>query len=100
MSGRLFDAAMASGLVDEDGTHSVRVTIKSGLDAGEKKPHASVAGRDDYQQANDADGRNFNGARAAVRTESISVEDFHAYMPMHSYLFATTGEPWPAARVN
>ena len=31
---------------------------------------------------------------------SVSVEDFHAYMPMHSYIFEPTREMWPAASVN
>jgi hypothetical protein len=30
----------------------------------------------------------------------VSVDDFHAYMPMHSYIFAPTREMWPAASVN
>jgi hypothetical protein len=35
---RLFEAAVANGLVAEDGAPAVRATIKSGLDAGEKAP--------------------------------------------------------------
>jgi hypothetical protein len=30
----------------------------------------------------------------------VSIEDFHAYMPTHSYIFAATREMWPAASVN
>ncbi len=30
----------------------------------------------------------------------LSVDDFHAYMPMHSYIFEPTREMWPAASVN
>jgi Family of unknown function (DUF5906) len=30
----------------------------------------------------------------------VSVDDFHAYMPMHSYIFVPTRELWPAASVN
>ena len=37
---------------------------------------------------------------AAVETSSISVENFYAYMPMHSYIYVPTREPWPAASVN
>ena len=36
---RLFDAATTCGLTKDDGAHSVRATIKSGLDAGKKEPH-------------------------------------------------------------
>lgn len=32
--------------------------------------------------------------------ENISVDDFHAYMPMHNYIFVPTLETWPAASVN
>jgi hypothetical protein len=30
----------------------------------------------------------------------VSVEDFWAYMPMHSYIFAPSREMWPASSVN
>jgi hypothetical protein len=30
----------------------------------------------------------------------VSLEDFHAYMPMHSYIFAPSGEMWPAGSIN
>jgi hypothetical protein len=32
--------------------------------------------------------------------EGVTIDDFHAYMPMHSYIFAPTGEMWPASSVN
>jgi Family of unknown function (DUF5906) len=32
--------------------------------------------------------------------EGVSVDDFYAFMPMHSYIFAPTGEMWPAPSVN
>ena len=35
-----------------------------------------------------------------VQRERISLEDFYAYMPMHSYIFVPSREPWPAASVN
>ena len=31
---------------------------------------------------------------------SISRNDFHAYMPTHTYIFEPTGELWPASSVN
>jgi hypothetical protein len=31
---------------------------------------------------------------------SVSLDDFWAYMPMHSYIFAPSGEMWPSASVN
>jgi Arm DNA-binding domain/Family of unknown function (DUF5906) len=30
----------------------------------------------------------------------VGLDDFHAYMPMHSYIFAPTREMWPATSVN
>jgi Family of unknown function (DUF5906) len=39
--------------------------------------------------------------RAAVDTgEGVSIGDFFAYMPSHSYIFAPAREMWPAASVN
>jgi hypothetical protein len=35
-----------------------------------------------------------------IHDDPVSVEDFHAYMPMHQYIFAPTGDLWPAASVN
>jgi hypothetical protein len=32
--------------------------------------------------------------------EGVSIDDFHAYMPTHSYIFAPSREMWPAASVN
>jgi hypothetical protein len=30
----------------------------------------------------------------------VTIDDFYAYMPKHSYIFAPTGEMWPASSVN
>src|SRR6266568_4622602 len=32
--------------------------------------------------------------------EGVSLDDFHAYMPQHSYIYAPSRESWPAASVN
>jgi hypothetical protein len=32
--------------------------------------------------------------------ESLSLENFYAYMPMHSYIFVPSREMWPASSVN
>jgi hypothetical protein len=55
VEGRLFDAAAICGLVKDDGQRSVLATIKSGLDAGEKEPHAPLPDREEYRGPNDAD---------------------------------------------
>ena len=36
----------------------------------------------------------------SVENEGVSLDDFYAYMPMHSYLFVPSRDPWPAASVN
>ena len=45
------------------------------------------------------------GVTAGRRTrgragEGVSLDDFHAYMPTHSYIFAPTREMWPGSSVN
>jgi putative DNA primase/helicase len=30
----------------------------------------------------------------------VALADFHAYMPMHNYIYVPTREPWPASSVN
>jgi hypothetical protein len=42
-----------------------------------------------------------NGPGAvASDDEALSLDDFRAYMPMHSYIFIPSGEPWPATSIN
>jgi hypothetical protein len=36
----------------------------------------------------------------APGNEAVGPEDFHAYMPMHSYIYTPSREMWPAASVN
>jgi hypothetical protein len=33
-------------------------------------------------------------------TPGISLDDFHAYMPQHSYIYTPSREPWPAGSVD
>jgi hypothetical protein len=48
-----------------------------------------------------ADWRRGNGLGEQEATgEGVSLDDFNAYMPMHSYIFAPSREMWPAASVN
>jgi Bifunctional DNA primase/polymerase, N-terminal/AAA domain len=46
VEGRLFDACVANGLVRDTGANAVRATIRSGLEAGLKQPHADLPDRD------------------------------------------------------
>jgi hypothetical protein len=32
--------------------------------------------------------------------EAVALSDFYAYMPMHSYIYTPSREPWPGASVN
>jgi hypothetical protein len=36
----------------------------------------------------------------AVETDTVSLDDFYAYMPMHQYIFTPTRDLWPASSVN
>jgi hypothetical protein len=46
VEGRLFDACIANGLVKDTGSNAVRGTIRSGLEAGLKQPHADLPNRE------------------------------------------------------
>lgn len=37
---------------------------------------------------------------APQESDGVGLDDFRAYMPAHSYIFAPTGELWPATSVN
>jgi hypothetical protein len=65
--------------------------------------------RDDYtvdkdeapaQKSNGSDHSDDDGHQGRSRVEGVTIEDFHAYMPSHSYIFSPTGEMWPASSVN
>jgi hypothetical protein len=46
-------------------------------------------------------GRNVgNGQRGLPGTEGVTLADFHAYMPLHSYIYEPTREMWPGRSVN
>jgi hypothetical protein len=72
----LWRASEQNGLVGDDGAESVRATLDSGLNKGLLKPHEPLAER------------------------GVSLNDFFAYMPEHSYIFVPTRAMWPASSVN
>jgi Family of unknown function (DUF5906) len=39
-------------------------------------------------------------AEMLAEKQGVSLDDFHAFMPMHSFIFAPTREMWPATSVN
>jgi hypothetical protein len=46
VEGRLYDAAQTCGAIKDDGEKAARETIKSGIEAGLKEPHADLKERD------------------------------------------------------
>jgi hypothetical protein len=40
------------------------------------------------------------GAASSAGGSGVSLADFYAFMPMHTYIFAPIGTTWPAASVN
>jgi hypothetical protein len=44
--------------------------------------------------------RLYDNAHVSCGREGVTLEDFRAYMPMHSYIFTPCREMWPAASVN
>ena len=46
-------------------------------------------------------GREFKRIRDKLEEAGgVTLDDFHAYMPMHAYIFTPTRELWPASSVN
>lgn len=39
-------------------------------------------------------------AGAVADVQKVEIEDFHAYMPMHNYVYVPVRDVWPAASVN
>jgi Family of unknown function (DUF5906) len=56
-----------------------------------------VFSKTDRQKRN---GEASEGSEAAYQSGTVSIEDFHAYMPMHKYIFEPSGELWPAASID
>lgn len=62
---------------------------------------AAVRARHDRAVQYQANRKKANGsAQKQTVGEGVTVEDFRAYLPQHTYIFMPTGEPWPAASVN
>jgi hypothetical protein len=45
-------------------------------------------------------GHAHGGASGGQTQQGVSLDDFHAYMPNHKYMFAPSRELWPAGSVN
>jgi hypothetical protein len=54
-----------------------------------------------YTQARAARSAKMRSASQSVNSgQAVSLEDFYAYMPQHSYIYTPSREPWPASSVN
>src|SRR6516162_1000322 len=84
---RLFAAAEANGLVDEDGAAPVLATIESGAKAGSAQPRQAP----EHGNHHDHSGNHGDG---------VALDDFFAYMPTHSYIFVPTRQMWATSSVN
>ena len=93
---RLLAAAHACGLVVDDGEHAARATIQSGIEAGIQEPHGDLKDREQSEPFEPKP----NGEAIDEVGIGVSLDDFVAYMPAHSYIFKPTREMWAAASVN
>lgn len=54
----------------------------------------------EYEPEPSGDEADAGATRPSGANEGVRLEDFHAFMPSHNYIFAPNGEPWPASSVN
>ncbi len=79
-------AAMRDALLADADPEIAEWARNKGLANNEREMHRI------YENAGD------NGAAHA--SDGVAIDDFNAYMPMHSYIFTPSREMWPAASVN
>ena len=63
--------------------------------AAKRLPQDDCAAK--YQNSKKANGKAQEQAPAG---EGVTIDDFRAYMPTHTYIFMPSREPWPASSVN
>ncbi|MCJ2071411.1 bifunctional DNA primase/polymerase [Methylobacterium sp. J-030] len=88
---RLYDAAAASGLVQDDGQHAALATIESGLTSGSAKPRefperkarsgAPVQGREERQQGTEGNGTSTPGAGDGDQAERPAIQVVNGEVP-------------------
>ncbi len=71
---------------DEPQPGGIEPNGSKGIGQGPKRPRENPGGK-----TGQVDRKNAKG---------VTLTDFYAFMPMHSYIFAPTGDMWPAASVN
>jgi primase/DNA polymerase family protein len=101
------DAARMDRLFRQSGLYRTKWDERRGAQTyGERTIHTATGGcRDTYSGAatNGARGQNSRANLLSSQDDGrggVTLNDFHAYMPMHNYLFAPSREPWPASSVN
>src|SRR5262249_16867336 len=60
----------------------------------------STWGAKQQSSSNGDNGGSGDGGGSSESSEGILLEDFHAYLPSHAYIYSATREPWPAASIN
>jgi hypothetical protein len=91
----LEDAARRCGLQPRE----AKATIASGLRAGLREPRGGPNNGNGSGGPGTAGSGSGPGA-ASCETEGVTLEDFRAYMPIHTYIFTPCREMWPAASIN
>jgi hypothetical protein len=64
--------------------------VANGHDASQDTPEARARASFEKQSA----------AKDTSKEGGVKLEDFYAYLPLHTYIYMPTREPWPAASVN
>jgi hypothetical protein len=65
-----------------------------------KQNHRSQCPQQRYDRAREQRREKFRAKRANGPTTAISLDDFYAYMPMHSYIYTPCRDIWPGASIN
>jgi hypothetical protein len=85
----------ANDILRENGEAALRDT----LDRSEPRKKVRKHQRKRSNAELDAEVVELDRKREAAEAE-ISIKDFYAYLPQHNYIFAPTGDTWPATSVN
>jgi hypothetical protein len=90
---------LVSGMCDRNVVNFLRAQVRGLKDVDEERRQRRL----DEIAAMVTSARKKLGPRPPTpppRGGGVLLEDFHAYMPMHCYIFAPTGQMWPATSVN